>query len=559
MSIEITDLDSLAQADVLDALERARSFISEQYPDRQIKGGPFDELVLRSDAILGTVHRENFNRLLNSQSLKAIEDDPTLVDDEVLDSLASNYRIERSEGQLASGSVMIVVSNNNDTVIAIGTRFTAPNGRTFEVTNLFTGRGSANNVVTSNDRLMIAFDDSTYGFIVDVVATEVGSDSNIEIFTTLTNESPTSNFIRAYASNTFTGGLDEESTTSLLPKLQAGIAHRSLSSRSSIEGVIRSDEDYANIVALSVVGYGDPEQIRYHGLFPIAFGGRVDAYVRSSENLNIVELTKTATLINANGTWQFTMFRDDVPGFYEISKILLPSQSTDSTGFSVSSDIRGVDTTEDPQSDSTPGTSFIPDIETAEEAAYSRYQTAVIKFLDDETSTAGLTPGVSTASYKVYVKAMPGIAEIQDLVSDRSVRSPAGDCLVKAAVPCFTSITIEIEKKSSDPDIDTDVIKQDIIRTVNSTGFTGKLSASKITAAVESSVRAQSITDFSIASISLVGRILRPDMTTRTVTSSTMLEIGDEASQMVTGRTTVFITSTDIITITVSSSDSPEI
>jgi hypothetical protein len=414
-------------------------------------------------------------------------------------------------------------------------------------------------VLTDNDRLMVSLSDGTYAFMVDVTAQTIGTDGNLAAFSTLTVASPPVNFVRAYVAASFTGGVDEESTESLQTKLQTGIAHKSLCSRSSIEGVIRADAAYADIVGTSIVGYGDPEQVRYHSIFPVAHGGRVDAYVRTALTTTIVALTKTATLINADGTWQVSFTRDEAPGFYEVTKILLPTMATDEDGFELVSDVRGYDSTVTAASIATPGTAFIPDIEAASEAAYSRYQTAIVQFLDTATDVAELVVGSSTASYVVYVRLLEGLDAIQDLLADRAVRSPCGDCLVKAPVPCFTSAVVSINKKSSDDPIDTGAIQQAVIDAINTVGFTGKLPASRVVSAAETGLAEQGALNSSVAQIALTGRIRRPDGTEVTQTSSTVLSVTDEPTKMVTGRTVAFIAELDDITVTVTSVDVPEV
>lgn len=562
MSIEVTSLTDLDTNDVSESLARQRQLLSEYNPDAKVIGGVIDELLLRSSALLDTVHRQNFDRLKNSQSLQAIREDPTLVDDDVLDSLASNYGVTRAAAASATGQITIVISSSADTVIAAGAKFTGANGRTYLSDLVYTARANGNDVIADNDRLISTLSDGTYAFTIDATAEETGEDGNISMFTSMVPETPPANYLAAYASSDFTGGADAETTDELIDRLQVGMSNRSIDTRQSIEATIRDYDGLANIVALSVIGYGDPEQIRYHTIFPVAIGSRIDGYLRTSGLVSTKTLTKTATLISkvgAEGTWQFSLTRDDAPGFYEISKVLLTTDVATEDTFEITQDTRGYDVTVDTGEDATNSTKIVPDVTSALEAAYSRYQTGVIQFVDDRTDATSLTVNVSTKDYAVYVSYLEGIEDAQDAVSARAVRSLSGDCLIKAAVPCFVTLTVTVNRRVDDPELDEDALKQAAVNAVNNVNFTGKLSASTVSAAVQNALVTQGATKSTVANVSIGSRLRKPNGSEVTGTTTTTLTIANDYANMVSARTVVFFTKLTDVTMTVVDVDAPEV
>jgi hypothetical protein len=309
--------------------------------------------------------------------------------------------------------------------------------------------------------------------------------------------------------------------------------------------------DFATIEDMSIVGFGDSEMVRdQHWLFPVSGGGRTDIYLRSQQKIQSVVLTKTAVLIDKTvngGVWQFSIARDDAPGFYEITKIIVSGSDSTQTGYEVTSDIRGIDLTGDD--------TYTPDILTALEAAYSRYQAATIQFLDTDTDTTSLTEGTSTQDYSVSVATMPIVKEVQQFVGDRRVRNPAGDILVKGAIPCFLGLSFEIQRRRTDDEIDEDTIKNNLVAYVNTLGFPGRLYASALHRIVDE----QLPDNVDAGDIYMVGRIRRPDGTDVYIRDTAVLVVPDHSAYFTSGRTVIFNLEQTDIAITITNVDVPDV
>jgi hypothetical protein len=311
--------------------------------------------------------------------------------------------------------------------------------------------------------------------------------------------------------------------------------------------MLKNQELFKAFLDVSTIGFGDAEQIRYHSLFPVAAGNRLDVYVRPQGIPDSKRLVKEAVLVgrqDGGGLWQVSITRDDAPGFYDIEKVIKASVAApeSQTGHLVVQDNRGYDLSDD-------GTNFLPDITTYEEAAYSKYQTAVVRFVD--LSTSPDLPEGTTEDYALYVRAMPLIKSAQGFLGGRDVRPTAGDVLVKAAIPCDLKLSFVIYKKVSEADISVAAIQQAVATRVNSLGFSSSLSASFLHSVIHSFLREGQ----TVSAIELFGAIRRPDGTKKYIRAFDSLEIPSEPSKMVSSRTTAFILDPENVAISVQNVD----
>jgi hypothetical protein len=275
-----------------------------------------------------------------------------------------------------------------------------------------------------------------------------------------------------------------------------------------------------------------------HWIFPISGGGKTDIYARTTTSYYQEEKQLTATLValqTGRGIWQLNIDKDEFPGFYTLAKILNLSDSDDQDGFAITTDTRGYDLT---------GADFAPDIESADEAAYSAFQTATIQFMDTNTIVTAGDIG-ATQDYKVTFVGMPLIADLQEFCSGRDVRSPASDVLVKAAVPCFTSINILIAKPRGTVEPSATDIKNAVASYINATGFSSTLYASGIANVVEDYLNPGQL----INRIEMLGQVRRPTGTWNVLRDTHQITLPNVPEHFTTPRTTIFITTVEDISV----------
>jgi hypothetical protein len=549
--LDVLDLSTLDPALVAQVQSQLSERMAEQFPELETKRGVIHDIVLYLAAVLGAEQRTRMELLRQSNSLLAISQDPQLSDETIVDAALSNFRIVRDPGTPATGTITIIIATLIPVVIPAGNQFSA-GGIVFTPGQAYAARISADMVLAATDRVLLPVGDGTYAFSIPVTCTETGSAGMLRRGAGLVTLDPIPYFLQAYAESDFSGGFDPETNAELLAQLQAGMAAQAWSNRVTIDAALRSMDAFARILQTSIIGAGDPEMLRdKHTVMPVANFGRVDLYARTQDLPSSVTLTKTATFVQpaaGGGIWQVSIGSADAPGFYQVDRVGPALAPQDDAGYEVVADIRGFDL-------DYPG--FVPDIVTAIEAVYSRYQAATIRFLDTDTPVAGLVPNQSTADYAVSLSVMPLIADMQDTVSGRSFGAPAGDALVKAPMPCFLTVSFNINKRATvvvdQPTVD--AICVSVAQLVNSTGFPGQLYASLLAETVQEQLPDGAY----LGAIDMFGTIRQPDGSLRRIRSTEVLMVPDSPGLMITPRTVAFLLDPLDVGVSVVDADMPDI
>lgn len=543
MALEITSFDELDPAKVESMIATLSQLMTEKHPEVELTRGVFHDLVLYFNGLLNAAIKENIDRVLQSNSLLKITENPALADAAVVDNVLSNFNISRTAGAAATGAATVVFGLPVRTTITPTVSFAvSTTTNTFTPTSTFVILPPGSTATEENERVMTDVGDGTYAATITLSADSTGVAGNIKRGEDLVPSAGLNNVVTVYSSADFVGGKEPETNEAYLQRLKTGLAAKTIGGRDSYVAAILNQPALANTLALSVLGFGDQEQQRdQHGIVPMSGGGKVDIYAQTNAYAQDREHLLTATYVGpgATGTiWQLILGRDVSPGFYEIARIAPPKDLT-STGYAVVQDTRNADLT---------SLDFVPDILYTKESAYTRYQTAVIRFEDTNVlPVSTLVPGTSKKLYAVTTRTMPFIQEIQDFVSARGNRPRGADVLVKAAVPCFTKISFEVRKLAADADPDIAAIKQAVVDTVSAVGFSGQLHASLISSAAHKYLGSGQ----ALGPIDMFGRIRRPNGSNLYIRSSAVLQIPNEPDNGVTGRTAAFLTGPDDVAVTV--------
>jgi len=495
--IQLPKLSALSQTAVDEMRAITETFMAEGFPNIDVKRGVVSDTVLYPLSALLAASDQIVTRLRDSLSALRIASDPNLADPGVIESIAANARITRLPGASASGNVSVIVSAAVPFSIPAGTTFTAT-GVVFTTVSAMAVQPTAE-LAGASDIVLRRVAADRYSASVPVIATVNGPSGLIKRGATMIPSIVIAGFVSASAESDFTGGVATETNAELVRRFQLGLATKSPSNRVTAEAMLRDVAGFDKLIAVSIVGFGDPEMTRdQHSIFPGSMGGRVDLYGKFATPA-AVAMTKTATLVNVTedgGIWEFTVTAGDAPGFYTVDSIAPQNSSRECTVTLLSRHFTTV------------GTVWAPDIVAAHEASFSPYQTAVVQFLDTHTPTAGLTIGASDAVYDVSLIAMPGIAAAQSAVGVRGARHWAGDVLVRGAVPCFLSLWCEIRRTPSSPPPTDAVItaaKYAAAAVVNRTGFAGRVGSLPIARAI-----VDALGGYEIGPLTVTGAILSP-------------------------------------------------
>jgi hypothetical protein len=528
---EISDLSQLDAADVQQTLLRTIAQLQALNPTLDLRRGAFRDTIAYLQSVLGTAARVNLERYQSARSLQRIQEDPTLADETVVSEVLSNWGIVRKTGTKASGPVTIELSALRPLTIPQNSVFEA-NGFQYLATATFIGRISAAQILGSNDRLLVPLSNGNYAFTIEVEAVDIGADRKLNAGDLIVPNRAVVNYVTSYATSSFEDGTNTETNEELINELQLGVAAKTLSNRTNMRAYLRSLPQFESVTNQSIVGCGDPEMLRdKHTIFPTLTGGRVDWYIRGQSALQrktvaVVATCMSVSTLTGTSEWQFAVPATTLPGFYEVDKIRKATDSAVVSGFGIVSDTRYT---------ALPASGFSPDIATAEESAYSAFQSAIILFTDTVTSVADLAVG-QTAEYVYEITGTPHVRELQDLVSSRDIRHYGADALIKAPVPCFVSVTLTINKAADDVSPSLEPIRSAIVTAINSVDFQGVLPGSLIVDTVHNYLQGR----LNVTELDLLGRIRMPDGTIKYLRSDDALIIPELPGKMVTSKTVQF-------------------
>lgn len=531
MGLKIQSLDELDPNVVEQAQAELSELLQERYPEVELSRGVIHDIVaFFAGGISGGINQTEVNRVLEARSLLAIQENPELNDPDIVDAVLSNYMISRKIGTRSIGELTLVYTGDTSVVLSANSTYLVA-GLEFSVDLPIVAIPPGNTASGPDQRVLEPRGDGTYEFTVPITAVEVGAAGNVKRNTKFVPESIPPRFVTAYAANDLLGGSETEDNDSLISRLDEGIPARVMQGRQNIVALLKAQPAFADTLHYSIIGYGDPEMERdQHWIFPVSGGGRVDIYARTNETPQGLNLRKDCILVDKLGTdgiWQFALRRDDAPGFYQVDQVRRPDDPTDVDGFEIVYDERGYDLGDD---------AFQPDIISVVEAAYTRYQTAVIRFRDTETSVVDIPIGTE-AEYRVAVQTMPLIDDIQIFAVSLDHSNLMADVLIKAAVPCFLSINCDIVKGVGETAPLLDPIKNALAVMVNSLNFPGVLYASQIADLIHDYLDGS----MAVGAIDMHGLIRRPDGTRAVIRDKHELWIPDSPSTLVTPRTTAFI------------------
>ena len=523
--LEHTDLSDLTEAQLSDAANRISALLAEARPNVDVSPGTvLNQLLIDPTALILALVEADVRKLRSSWSLRQAVENPEAVDAETIDRVLSNFRIERSEGLPAAGSLVVVISDRLTIGIPSGTIFTHAD-RTYRTTSANMAVVFPESVVSPTDRLIRPLADGNFAFVLPVVATEPG-EAAVDREATFTTAFPIPGLVRIFAEAGFTDGIGPDTTRQLIGRMEAGLAAQSAADRASVSRLIR--DAVPETLQVSLIGAGDPEQRRdAANLLGLSLGGKVDAYVRTRQLPELVRIRKEAVLLSPAGEWRVSIGRDEAPAFYRVESIL-PAGSVEGGSLEIVSDVRTADRT---------GTGFIPEVPTDRDAVYSALQAALISF-EDSKALSGLVPYESRREYDLYVRIMPDIDRAHRLLTDRQTRPPAADYLAKAPIPCFTTVGLRIRYDADLVDPDVFEVQRAVADAANLLPFAApRLSASLFVDVVHRLYGRAATVELPVG---LRGTIRLPSGQTVQLTGSDALEIPPFIAQGVSRRNAAF-------------------
>lgn len=530
MTTEITSLNELNADLVREQQDILSTFLQEQYPNLDLSRGVMRDLVQYLNAIFSAKERTELERWKSARSLLAITENPDIADVDSVDNILSNYNVTRRNGTYATGTVFLTFDEDTSRIVPLNIEFSF-NNLTFRTTTSYMILDSSSTSSAIADRVLIPLDSGGYGCTIDVTANQVGTDSCLVRGTELDCNAITA-LKSAVAYNDFYGGTDTETNEELILRLKSGLATDCWGNRYNIESMLRSDDTLASMVDISVIGMKDAEMTRDQiTLFPISTGGKTDIYVKTAPTTYTVTAPLYATLIDKDLTydyWQVSVPNSILPGFWRITGISYMSEAPDSTIVELIKQEVISDSDE-----------YAPI-----DASYTAHQRVNAEFRTPIRTDTNINDSMQ---FNITVMGLPSIDYVQSLCTERAIIPVNSDVLVKAAVPCITTVTVVIKQSKNNTVSDSVIssIKNTIATAINNKGFSGYLTASELM---------DSIQDFlsqsqRIASMQLTGIILGPNGTLVRDVSNKQLVIPDMPLNYITTNTTTFFSDVSYIDV----------
>jgi len=422
-------------------------------PELAFNSAAIDHLLLQPAAAVYTALYQSMTLLANSYDLAAVASGST-VDSTLVSKILSNYGIQKYSATKASGTLQIMVSEPQVILVDELTIFTSDYDYDYRATSLVRAIPSEEYRQSDDDVLMVQYGD-LYGFQVPVEADQSGADYNVAAGCGFSTEYYIPGLVRIFAASDISGGQDEESDQQAASRALSGLGVKGFGSKLHLLNLIRYgdqsvseyyDSGFANVVDVAALGARDAEMLRdKRGLLPVALGGKLDVYVKSSANIGrFVESVEAelVDIVGGHGVWEITLDAQNVPGAYRVIWVNLPSVAITETSFEILSHSWDYDTSQE-------GFPFTPDIESAVEAVFSPFQKLYVRFVDTETSVDPGEVGSRTETYTAVVEALPYLADIQKHLTDDSCRPPTLDVLVRAPWPCYVGVSVELSDSST--------------------------------------------------------------------------------------------------------------
>lgn len=526
MSIQVTSINDLTPEEVSAQQEALTELLQDKYPDIDLRHGVMRDLVQYVNAIFAAKHVKEIDRYKSAQSLAAIEADPTLADEGVVDSVLSNYNVTRYSGAASKGLVTVEFSADLTVVIPVGTRFTT-SAMVYETTSYYTAYKSDMTSTDPSVLILHKMPSGNYGCNIEVTATEIGSAGFIPKGTELDMGNNLVNGVKAYAAEDFSQGSDADTNLTLITKLADGMATPCWGNRYNIAAILRSKSDIHTLVDISVIGMSDPEMHRdMLTIFPVSVGGRADIYVKSSPDTITVDVDINCSFQGMNKgaeTWYAYIDRGVLPGAYGVTDIRMKGSNN---AYSL------VEQTVISTGDS--------------DAFYSAYQALGITFATTDLNNIGIQPG-DTRTFTITLKGIPYIKRIQEIFEDDQLMPVCANALVRAAIPAFVDVNVEILKPSGlTPDSNQEVaIKKSIMSYINNLGFAEVVTASQVIAVINDKL----LSNQSIYKVSLASEVWGPYGNIYRSASDSVIEAPDDPLNYVSKKTVTFYTDMDRLEI----------
>lgn len=424
-------------AEIQDELNAIQAWYQALVPGADVR----DPIILGL-FLLPTAARQAWYRRFIATVRRYALPDVTLIGDiadETLQEAVINAQLEllgvdQQSATTAIGELnLYFTSEPTSSVIVTGTTFTTGIA-TAVTTTPWTIRSQANSQNDDNELIIRPAGDQ-FVVTVPVLMLTPGKAGNVPVGTEFTMGQTITGLDRVVAAISFSGGSDGFTGQDLLNAYTDGLISQAMGTRDQIVAFLRQHPELGDIRQVGICGYGDPEMLRDKQSFAPIGGACTDIYLAFGNYPPSRKIELVGTRIQAAdaGVSQYTISvdRELVPGFL---RILSVDDALSGQPCAIVSIDRGIDTSDIINE-------AVPQIKEFAHGVFSRFQSATILV----TTPANDDAVGATRLFSTLFEYQPGIAIAQRIVSERNARFVGGDTLVRACIPLYLDITIQID------------------------------------------------------------------------------------------------------------------
>lgn len=425
-----------------------RALLQEQNPTLDISvGGPVDSLLVEGNVAVVARNDVQVDQAYLFQQLKSIADGTVAVTDEALDNLMANYFLERQEAEVATGDIVFVVRDLR--VYSFPTGYTLiSNNQQFLTTATYNVypplTPNIDFTVPTNIAIEEVYDVATgysYRFRFPISSAVATPDAVLVSGDVLVPTQSFSGLGSVKAATNFQGGTLAETNTEFATRGLQGLLAETVGGQDNVDKLVRQAVPNADA---STIGVNSPLMTRdRNNVFNISVGGKIDIYAKSGAVGRQAYVVDAVVVDSVLRIARITLSRSQSAGVYRQSVIPV-STSTPPVVIAGSLTIQSVANL--PWVNTS---GFNPQMPTQIERAFSANQLIEITIVDTRQVTGpsyvvpmAFNGEVITGAYEAQTVYQPGVLDISEFLSSDAVRPGGLDLLVKAAVPCITSVGI---------------------------------------------------------------------------------------------------------------------
>lgn len=440
------DTTNIDNESVFAAENRLAELMKERGLDAS-PGSALRELVVRPTAVLNSLEESWRSDLVASLNLNAIADGTVEGDNDLLDAIASIYRITRLGGASSTGTIALTIAYDGYPIyINQSWTFTA-DGHDLSFNGVYAGSidGTEGEGLVNRQRLIrtpTGVDDEgnvTYSYIMLL---PVSCDDGTEIATGTTVEAngPDEAVTGAFVFSPITGGGTTETNQQLAKRILEALPPGVMSTPLQIRSTFATQFGIP-VERTAVVGGQEGLARAIDRLTGLTLPGFVDVFIAVQGDCPSETIPITPTLVS-EGEWSISLETPLASGVYEVSGLIIDGVPASSDSYTVAFGVDDHDGHIIPS-----GTQM-----------FSGFQTITIVF----TSVADED---NPPACEVTLNRQPLVPSLQEYVDSTDHRAPGQDVIVKAATPFFLTAGISIENTGS---TDVATIKSTICTYINS-------------------------------------------------------------------------------------------